>query len=33
MRHGELMGLMWEDFDLENATVTVNRTLVELRSR
>ena len=33
MRHGELMGLMWQDFDLENATVTVNRTLVELRSR
>jgi len=33
MRHGELMGLMWQDLDLESATVTVNRTLVELRSR
>jgi len=31
MRHGELLGLMWQDFDFEAKTVTVQRTLAEPR--
>jgi integrase len=27
MRGGELLGLKWEDVDLENATIRVRRTL------
>lgn len=31
MRHGELLGLMWQDFDFEARTVKVQRTLAEPR--
>jgi integrase len=30
MRRGELLGLMWDDVDLENATVRVRRTLTRI---
>lgn len=35
MRIGELLGLKWEDLDLESAkkTLTVNRTLVRIRDK
>ncbi|MGB8197279.1 MAG: site-specific integrase [Acidimicrobiales bacterium] len=33
MRHGELLGLQWSDFDFEARTVTVQRTLSEPRGR
>jgi integrase len=30
MRRGELLGLKWSDIDLENATVSVRRTLTRI---